>query len=56
MKAQDLNDKLVSIKQVIAIKNSLTKALELMASTSNIAFEDMCFEWSIFDIPIDKSN
>jgi hypothetical protein len=56
VKAQDPNNKFVSIKEVIATKNSLTKALEPSKATADFVFEDMCLEWSIFDVLIDKSK
>ena len=51
---QDPNNRFITINQVIETREKLAKAVQV--SNIDSKFEDMCFEWSIFDVIIDSSK
>ena len=49
---EDPNKKFVTIENVIAVKENLAKTLEATKANTIFNFEDMCTEWSIYDVVV----
>ena len=49
---EDLNKKFVMIENIIAVKENLAKTLEATKANTVFNFEDMCTEWSIYDVVV----
>jgi hypothetical protein len=49
---EDPNKKFVMIENVITVKENLAKTLEAMKANTVFNFEDMCTEWSIYDVVV----
>ena len=50
--SEDPNDKFVTIENVISVKKNLAKTLQPTKANTVFNFEDMCIEWSIFDVVV----
>lgn len=50
VEAQDLNGKFVRTEEIIKTRETLAKAVEASQPSENPNFEEMCTEWSIFDV------
>jgi hypothetical protein len=44
--------KFVTIENVISVKENLAKTLESTKANTVFNFEDMCIEWSIYDMVV----
>lgn len=50
----DPNERFAGTEEVMKAKRELAKQLNAMDDGNSYVFEDMCFEWSIFD-PVQDS-
>jgi hypothetical protein len=50
--SEDPNDKFVTIENVISVKENLAKTLQPTKANTVFNFEDMCTEWSIYDVVV----
>jgi hypothetical protein len=48
--SEDPNDKFVTIENIISVKENLEKTLQPMKANTIFNFEDICTEWSIYNV------
>ena len=48
----DPNDRFASIGQIIKAKEAAAQMVMEPEVANNLIFEDMCFEWSLFDLVV----